>query len=134
MASKLAKRHAPPRPNPWKAKLAKNTERLQAIARRTRAGIAEQELSAITVGTPVAFAFAERNWAIPTVMGLDPAVLYGGAMALIGLKLAGKNGRRLLAAGCGLLASGARDSVKRGGIKVGEDEIAGEEIGADEFE
>ena len=117
------------RPNPLRPKLEAAKERLANLSKRGMRAAADQELSAITVGAPVALGFAERQgYALPTVFGLDPAVLYGGALALLGLKFVkGKNGKRLLAAGVGLLGSGGRDSIKRGSVKVGEDEVAGED-------
>lgn len=118
------------RPNPYRAKLVAAKERLANLSKRGARVAADQELSAITIGAPVALGFAERQgYALPTVMGLDPAVLYGGVLALLSFKVAGKNGKRMLAAGCGLLASGGRDSIKRGSVRVGEDEIAGDEVG-----
>jgi hypothetical protein len=125
------------RPNPLKGKLVKAHERLAALSKRGRAVMADQELSAISIGAPIALGFAERSGlALPTVMQLDPAILYGGAIALLGFKVKGKNGKRMIAAGVGLLASGGRDSVKRGGVRVGEDEIAGDEEvgGIDDFD
>ena len=120
------------RPNPLKGKLSKATERLNALQRRARAGFAEQEESAIAIGAPLLLGVLEgRGTRLPSVFGIDPAIVWGGALAVAGMKfMKGKNGRRLTAAGVGLLSSAARDSAKRGSIKVGEDE----EVGAEEYD
>lgn len=127
--SSLAVAH---RPNPLKGKLAKANERLAALGKRAKAGLMEQEEAAISVGVPAVLGFFEgRGTALPTVMNIDPALLYGAALSFAGMKLLkGKNGRRVMAAGVGLLASAGRDSAKRGSIKIGEEEIAGEDYEA----
>lgn len=119
------------KPNPLKGKLAKANERLANLSKRARAGLVEQEESAIAIGAPLLLGVLEaRGHSLPTVMNIDPAIVWGGALAVAGMKfLKGKNGKRVTAAGVGLLASAARDSAKRGGIKVGEDDV---EAGADE--
>lgn len=119
------------KPNPLKGKLAKANERLAALSKRARAGMANQEESAIAIGAPLLLGVLEgRGTRLPTLFNIDPAIVWGGALAVAGMKfVSGKNGKRLTAAGVGLLSSAARDSAKRGGIKVGEDdyESAGEE-------
>jgi hypothetical protein len=77
-----------------------------------------------SVGVPVAFVALEKKMLekgdkLPTVMGLDPAVLYGAIGYFFGRKFAGgKAGRMVEAAGQGLLAYGAGRSTYRGSVKV----------------
>lgn len=75
------------------------------------------------------FALAERKGVnIPTIAGLDPAILPGAALSLLAPRyVGGKNGKRLQAAGDGLLALATARAVQRGGVKV-----SGVEIGADD--
>lgn len=115
------------RPNPLKGKLAKAHDRIAALTKRARAGMGEQEESAIAIGAPLLLGVLEgRGTRLPTLFNIDPAIVWGGALAVAGMKfIKGKNGKRLTAAGVGLLSSAARDSAKRGGIKVGEDYEAG---------
>lgn len=117
------------KPNPLKGKLAKANERVAALAKRARAGLVEQEESAIAIGAPLLLGVVEaRGHSLPTVFNIDPAITWGAALAVAGMKfLKGKNGKRVTAAGVGLLASAARDSAKRGSIKVGEDEVGADD-------
>lgn len=112
------------RPNPYKGKLLRAEERLKAVAKRAHSGMMEQEEAAIAIGAPLVLGLLEaRGTRLPTVGGIDPAIVWGAALALLGPKaLKGKNGKRIAAAGVGLLSSAARDSGKRGSLKVGEDE------------
>jgi hypothetical protein len=75
------------------------------------------------------FALAERKGVnIPSVGGLDPAILPGALLALVAPRyVGGKNGQRLQAAGDGVLALATARAIQRGGVKV-----SGVEIGADD--
>lgn len=129
MATALRRRTAPaPRRSGPSPKLVKLQTRLKALGSRAAAKATNVELRAITIGAPVAYAMLEKKVAIPTVMGIDSCLLLGGALALFGSSAKGRNGKRLEAAGDGLLAFAAGRSTARGSVKVGgesDDEITG---------
>jgi hypothetical protein len=116
------------RPSPQIAKL---KDRLAAASKRARGqgGQVQKERTLITAAAAGLFALAEKKGVnIPTVAGLDPAIVIGAAATLLGPRyIGGKNGQRLQAAGDGLLALAASRAVARGGVKV-----SGVEIGADD--
>lgn len=76
------------------------------------------------VGATAAFvalekSLKEKKQSLPTVMGLDPALLYGATLYLFGRKLAGgKSGKLAESAGAGLLSYAAGRSMYRGSVKV----------------
>jgi hypothetical protein len=121
------------RKNPQIAKL---KERLAKAGKRARGrgGMVDKEKTVLTVAGAAAFAYAEKKGvAIPTVAGLDPALLIGCVAAFLGPRfLPGKNGQRAQAVGDGLLAFAAARAVQRGGVKVAGEGVGGVEIGADE--
>ena len=117
-------------------KIAKLEKRLAAVARRTRDATAEAELDLITVGTPLALGMMKaRGVKLPTIAGYSSEIVVGGVAALFGKKLlGGRNGERVKAAGVGMLASIAGKVGEQGTLKVAgdDDEVAGDEIGADD--
>lgn len=125
-SSALRKRTTVVRRSGPSPKLLKLQARLKNLGSRAGAKAAGVELRAITIGAPVAFAMAERKGVkLPSVMGLDPALLIGGALAVFGGKAGGRNGKRLEAAGDGILAYAAARSAARGSVKVAGTEIIG---------
>lgn len=130
----LARRSIAPaprrRPN---AQIAKLKERLKSAAKRARGqgGLADQERTLFTLGAAAALAAAEKKGVqIPTVAGVDPALLGGAVCALLLPRyVGGKNAKRVQAIGDGLLAVAAHRSVQRGSVKVAgtefDDDVAG---------
>lgn len=98
---------------------------MHGLAKRAKAGVEQQEEAAIAVGAALLVGVLEnRGTRLPTFMGLDPNLVWGAALALGGPRvMRGKNGKRLEAAGVGLLSCAAKDAAVRGSIKVGAEEI-----------
>jgi hypothetical protein len=118
-AASLPVRRSGPSP-----KLVKVQTQLASLRKRAAStGRDNQEMLA-GVATAAAFATIEQKMfkkgeKLPTVMGLDPALVYGTVAYLFGKKLAaGKNGKLIEAAGSGLLSYAAGRSVYRGSVKV----------------
>lgn len=107
-------------------KMQKLQARVSSLSKRVREGASGHEHAMFAVGAAGLFSLAEKKTTMPTVMGLDPALLFGAALYLGGPKvLKGSSGKKLEAAGEGLLALGAARSVARGGVRVaGDDEYA----------
>ncbi len=124
MATAVKKRNAlalaPRRKAGPSPKLAKLEARLKNATKRAGAAAKDKELGLISIGAAAGLAMLEKKGTkLPTVMGLDPALLIGGVLFLGGAKLvAGKNGKRIEAAGEGLLAVAANRSILRGSVKV----------------
>lgn len=129
--SALAKRSTTPvRRSGPSPKLVKLQTQMKAL--RTRTANTANEHSDVLIGTGavVAFASYEKKHAekdkqgnpgkaLPTIMDLDPALVYGAALYLLGRKAAaGKSGRMLESAGKGLVTYAAGRSVYRGSVKV----------------
>lgn len=129
MASASAKRNtsaiqirrAPPMIS--KAKFEDLRSRSIAAAKRLKDASAEDTDAMVGIGSGLALALYEKGGrSLPTVMGLDPAVVWGfGAWALTrGRK--GKGASMGRAAGLALATIGVNRSAMRGSIKVGEDD------------
>jgi hypothetical protein len=142
MATTLARRtgrtsSAPPRRR--SLQIAKLKERLKAAGKRARgkSGQSDREKTILTAAGAAAFAMLEsKGISIPTVGGIDPALLIGAGLSLAGPRyIGGKNGLRAQAVGDGILALAAARAIQRGGVKVsGEDDdlsVAGVEIDDD---
>lgn len=94
-----------------------------AVAKRLKEASAEDTDAMVGVGSGLALALYEKGGrSLPTVMGLDPAVVWGfGAWAITrGRK--GKGASMGRAAGLALATIGVNRSAMRGSIKVGEDD------------
>jgi hypothetical protein len=125
-SSALRKRTTVVRRSGPSPKLIKLQARLKNLGSRAGAKAAGVELRAITVGAPVAFALLERKGVkLPSPMGIDPALIIGGVLAVFGGKAGGRNGKRMEAAGDGILAYAAARSAARGSVKVSGTEITG---------
>lgn len=102
--------------------IAKLKERLRAAGKRARGkgGSSDREKTLLTAVGAAGYAMLEkRGVRIPTVGGLDPALLIGAALSLAGPRyIGGKNGLRAQAVGDGVLALAAARAVTRGGVKV----------------
>lgn len=111
---------APRRKSGPSPKLVKLEARLKNATKRAGAAAKDKELGLISIGAAAGLAMLEKKGTkLPTVMGFDPAIVLGTVLFLGGPKLvSGKNGKRLEAAGEGLLAVGASRSIARGSIKV----------------
>lgn len=94
-----------------------------AVARRLKEASAEDTDAMVGIGSGLALALYERSGkSLPTVMDLDPAIVYGfGAWALTRGKK-GKGASMGRAAGLALATIGVNRSAMRGSIKVGEDD------------
>jgi hypothetical protein len=111
--------------------IAKLKERLKSASRRARGqgGQVNKERTILTLAGAAGFAMLEKKGVrMPTVGGIDPAILIGAACVLAGPRyIGGKNGQRVQAIGDGVLSLAAARAVQRGGVKV-----SGTEIGYDD--
>jgi hypothetical protein len=99
-------------------------QRLSRAGVRAKAVAAKRENGVISIVTGVGLGLlAKSGKKLPTVAGIDPNLLYGGALFLLGPELMkGKNGDRLAALGTGMLTV-AGYTVPQRGVKVaGEDD------------
>lgn len=119
----LAKPHRAA-PNPWKGRAMALQTRLQHVGKKAKAAVGQQEEAAISVGTALlAGVMQSRGTILPTFMNLDPNLVWGAGLALLGPRvMKGKNGARLEAAGVGLLSVAAHSAAVRGTVKIGEDD------------
>jgi hypothetical protein len=117
-------------------KLQKLEARLASVARRARDISSETESAMITVGVPAVLGLLRANGTVlPSFGGFHPLLVWGAPLALAGDKMIGGSwGRRVRAAGIGMLACAANDAGHRGTFKVAGDEIGASEIGADDDE
>lgn len=118
---------APSRALPARAKTntraIKAEERLRSLGRRARVEAERNETAIIAVGSALGFAMLNQKVKLPTVMNIDPKIVYGLGLALAGPRLlGGKNGARVEAAGVGLLSAAASAGVERGTFKVAGDD------------
>jgi hypothetical protein len=98
--------------------------RLVRAGTRAKAVAQKRENGVISIVTGVGLGLlAKSGKKLPTVAGIDPNLLYGGALFLLGPELMkGKNGDRLAALGTGMLTV-AGYTVPQRGVKVaGEDD------------
>lgn len=127
---------------PRRRRAAAVVRRVAGAARRgasAAAGAARQrdaEVSAVLGALALGIAegtndAGQQRLTLPTVGGIDPALLYGGAAALLPHALPrlgkGKMVRRLAAAGVGIFCVGVARSATRGGVKVSGDPDYGDE-------
>lgn len=117
----LARRQAPVRRGP-SPKLAKLEARIKAAGASARRAATRQETTVLTLGGAAAFALMQKKATLPTVAGLDPALLYGAAAVALGMSMKGKNGERLRSVGDGVLAVGIARAVDRGSVRGADDE------------
>lgn len=107
---------------------AKAKELAREAGRRARQSAvrAAQKGTVLSLGGAAALAVAEqRGVALPTLGGIDPAVLYGAALAFgAPMALKGKSGAALASVGEGVLCVGLHRSIVRGSVKVeGDDDF-----------
>lgn len=110
-----------------KAKYAALQARLRSTGQRLRAASNEDmEVGASLVAAVGAAWYEKSGRSLPTVMGLDPHILYGAVGYAVTRNGKSKNARLGRAASIGLLTVGASRATTRGSLKV-----SGYEIGAD---
>lgn len=121
----MAKHALAPRraPSVSKSKYEALESRLVRAGQKTRAVASKRENGIIAIGAGVALGvMAKKGKNLPTVGGIDPALLYGAALFIAGPELLkGKNGERLGALGQGMLTVAAFNVPQRG-IKVAGDD------------
>lgn len=77
----------------------------------------------VSVGAGIALALYEKNGkALPTVMGLDPALAWGVGTYLLTRKSKSKGARMARQGAIALATIGANRSVTRGSVKVSGDD------------
>jgi hypothetical protein len=120
--SSVPARRAGPSP-----RLAKLESRLASVARRARDVSTETEAAIITVGVPTVMGLlASKGTFLPTFGGFHPMLVWGAPMALLGEKAFGGTwGKRVKAAGIGLLACAGNRAGATGSFKVEGDEETG---------
>jgi hypothetical protein len=101
-------------------RLVKLESRLASVSRRARDVSTDTELAIITVGAPAVLGImASKDTYLPTIGGYHPMLVWGAPMALLGEKaLGGVWGKRVKAAGLGLLACAANRAGATGSFKT----------------
>lgn len=96
--------------------------RIKSAGRRARDHAAKRENGLIGIGTGLALGLLNKSGKkLPTIAGLNPNLLYGAGLFLLGPELMkGKNGERLGAIGTGFLTVAASE-IPTKGIKVSGD-------------
>lgn len=118
-----------------KGKVLKLKNRLASVAKRASSAASANDHLLCSLGAAAALTYAEKKGKIPSIMGLDPALVIGGVLYLGGRKLAGgKAGQRIEAAGEGLLAVATSRVVQRGSIKVSGTDIVGDDDDDDDLD
>lgn len=104
--------------------------RVAAAGKRTRAVAQKNEDTLLVLAGAAAPALITRftGKSLPTVAGIDPALLIGGVLLVVGSRMAGKNGARMKSLGTGMAAPAIARAVQTGTIKVSGDE----DVGADD--
>lgn len=135
----LARRKAPVAhrtPITKSPKYLKLQARVQNLAKRGRHAASRNEGTLLVLGGAALPAAVQRftGKGLPTVMGIDPGLLWGGALMALGMNMGGKNGDRLKHLGTGVAAPAVARAITSGTIKVGEDEILGadDDVGDDD--
>jgi hypothetical protein len=124
-------------------KIEKAEARLKQVAAKARTVGEQTESAVITIGVPAVLGLLKANGTtLPTFGGFNPLLLWGAPLALLGSSVVGgKMGKRLTAAGVGMLAVASHSAAESGTFKSGGDEIGGteyeigaadDEIGADD--
>ena len=111
------------------AKADKLEKRLQAANRAKREVTEETEDAVLTVLAPAGVGLLKANGTeLPTFGKFDPMLVWGAPLALFsGSVIGGKMGRRLRAAGVGLLAVAANSAATKGSFRVEGDSIEGDD-------
>jgi hypothetical protein len=118
-------------------KFEKLEERLKSVGRKAKEVSQETEEAVITVGVPAVLGLLKANGTnLPTYGKYDPLLIWGAPLALLAPKfIGGRMGRRISAAGVGMLSVAAHGAAQRGSFSVSGDEIGydeDDEIGADD--
>lgn len=98
-------------------------ERSRAVQKRLREAAQEDTDAAIGLATAVGLGIYEKSGRqLPTVMGLDPALVGGFVIWGLTRKSKSKAAGMARAAGLALATIGANRSTMRGSMRVGEDD------------
>lgn len=97
--------------------------RLRNAGRKTREHAQKREMGLISIGAGLAVGLLNKSGKkLPTVAGLNPNLLYGAGLFVLGPELVkGRNGERLGALGAGMLTLAASE-IPTKGVKVGADD------------
>lgn len=112
--------------------------RVHGIAKRTRHHASKNEGTLLVLGGAALPALVSRftGKGLPTFMGIDPGLLWGGVLMAASTQMSGKNAERLMSLGTGVAAPAIARAVTTGSIKVsgteidelaGDDEISGDD-------
>jgi hypothetical protein len=113
----------------------KLVSRVKNGAKRTHQAAARNEQTLLVLAGAAAPALIQRftGKPLPTVAGIDPAILFGGALIAFGMYSPGKNGERMKSIGLGMAAPGISRAVATGTIKVsGDDDVGDDDVGDDD--
>lgn len=110
-------------------KLEKLEKRLASVSRKAREMSTDAESGLITVGVPAVLGMLQaKGTTLPSFGGFHPMLVWGAPLALLAPRfVGGRWGKRLGAAGVGMLACAGNRAGATGTFKV-----AGDEIGADD--
>lgn len=109
--------------------------RVKSGAKRTHLAAAKNEQTLLVLGGAALPALIQRfsGKSLPTVAGIDPSILFGGALLAAGMYTAGKNGERMKSLGMGMAAPGIARAIQTGTIKVsGDDDVGDDDVGDDD--
>ncbi len=117
--------------------------RVMSAAKRSKVVAQRNEDTLLVFGGAALPALIQRftGKSLPTIAGIDPGLLFGGAAIVLSSQVGGKNGARLKALGTGMAAPGIARAIQTGTIKVSgdddvgaDDEISGDDdVGADDI-
>lgn len=104
-----------------KARFSAALDRAKNAGKRLRDATRGDDDAMVGVGAGLVLAIAEKKTTLPTVAGLDPAVLYGAVGYALARKSKNKQMGMVRQASIAMLTVGVNRSYSRGSIKVGED-------------
>lgn len=129
MATAIARRpSAPVRRSGPSPKLVKLQERAKSASKRATE-VAKEEMEGLAaIGTAIGIGMLQKEKvALPTIMGINPTLLYGAVGYVLTRKARSGAARTFRQVSLTSLAIGAKDSTVKGSIKVGGVEIEGED-------
>ena len=114
--------------SPYEARYMKERARVSGIARRARDEAMKREEMVLSLGSAALYGYARKsNWNLPTLGGIDPAILYGVALGIGGPMISkDKNGRRMESLGTGLLTIAAYNVARTGSFTIAGEGIHGD--------
>jgi hypothetical protein len=103
-------------------------------AKRLKAASAEDTDAMVGVGSALALALYEKGGRqLPTVMGVDPALLWGGAAWALSRGRKTKGAEMARSAGLALVTIGVNRSAMRGSMKVAGDDDYSDDSDSDDI-